>query len=60
LVGAYAMLVLLLTISINLISIQSHYHEGYTHIMKHYDVALHDIALFVCAYVFLILSKALG
>lgn len=58
--GAFAMMILLLMISINLISMQSHHHEGYAQIMKHYDVALHDLALFMCAYVFLILSKELG
>lgn len=58
--GGYLIMALLIGISINLISMQSHYHEHYQHIMKHYDVALHDIALFICAYVFVLLSKELG
>lgn len=58
--GGYAIMALLIIISVNLISMQSHSHEGYAHIMTHYDVALHDIALFICAYVFVILSKKLG
>ncbi|MBY0110134.1 MAG: hypothetical protein K2X90_03430 [Candidatus Babeliaceae bacterium] len=58
--GGYAIMALLLIISVNLISMQSHYHEGYAHVMTHYDLALHDIALFISAYVFVILSKKLG
>lgn len=58
--GGYAVIALLMGISINLISMQSHYHEQYAHVMTHYDVALHDIALFICAYVFVLLSQELG
>lgn len=58
--GGYAVMGLLMAISINLISMQSHYHEHHIELMKHYDVALHDIALFVCAYVFVLLTKELG
>lgn len=57
--GGYAVIALLGIISVNLISMQSHYHEGYAHSMTHYDLALHDIALLICAYVFVILSKKL-
>jgi hypothetical protein len=58
--GGYLVMALLAGISINLISMQSHHHEHYVQLMTHYDVALHDIALCICAYVFVLLSKELG
>lgn len=58
-VGGYIMTVWLLIISINLIAMGSHTHEGYAHIMTHYDIALRDIVMAIGAYVFVLLSKEL-
>jgi hypothetical protein len=58
--GGYIVMAFLIVISINLITMQSHHHANYAQIMTHYDVALHDIALSICAYAFVLLSKEVG
>jgi hypothetical protein len=58
--GGYVVCTWLLAISINLITMGTHFHHGYTRIMMHYDIALRDIALAIGAYVLALLSKELG
>ncbi|MBI2775195.1 hypothetical protein HYX58_04285 [Candidatus Dependentiae bacterium] len=59
-IGGYIIAAWLLIICINLISMGSHTHEGYDHIMRHYDVVVRDIVMAVGAYVLVLLSKELN
>lgn len=59
-IGGYLAMLLLLGITLNLVSMGSHSHEGYQAVMIHYDVALHDIALAVGAFAFVLLTEQLG
>jgi hypothetical protein len=58
--GGYIMTAWLLIISVNLISMGTHTHEGYQHSMTHYDVAARDVVMAVGSYVLVLLSKFLG
>lgn len=58
--GGYLVATLFIAISINLVSMGTHHHEHYEQVMKHYDVALHNIAMAISAYVFILLTKELN
>ncbi|HZW60749.1 MAG TPA: hypothetical protein VFF04_00840 [Candidatus Babeliales bacterium] len=58
-IGGYVVSAWLILISINIISMGSHHHEGCVHSVTHYDVAVRDIAMAVGAYVLVLLAKAL-
>lgn len=57
-IGGMIVCVWLLAISINLITMSTHVHDGC--MMVHYDVAVRDIAMAVGAYVLVLLSRELG
>lgn len=59
-IGGYVAALWLFIISIAVISMGTHSHEGYAHIMTHYDVALRDLVLAVGAYVLALLSQVLN
>lgn len=59
-VGGYIVSIWLWAIVINLISMGTHTHEGYAHVMTHYDIALRDIAMAIGAYVLVLLSHELN
>lgn len=59
LIGGYIITFWLLAITINLISMGTHTHVGYAHVMTHYDVALRDIAMAVGSYVLVLLTREL-
>lgn len=56
-IGGYIATLWLVMISIAVISMGTHSHEGYAHIMTHYDIALRDLVLAVGAYVLTLLSQ---
>lgn len=58
-IGGYIAALWLIIISIAVISMGTHSHEGYVHVMTHYDIALRDLALAVGAYVITLLSQML-
>lgn len=59
-IGGYLITAWLLIICINLISMGTHTHEGYAHIMWHYDIVVRDIVMAIGAYVLVLLSKELN
>ncbi|MEX0940850.1 MAG: hypothetical protein WDZ41_05815 [Candidatus Babeliales bacterium] len=56
-IGGLVVCIWLILISINLVSMGTHTHNG--HAMVHYDVAVRDIAMAIGAYVLMLLSKEL-
>lgn len=58
--GGSIIVVWLLIICLNLISMGTHSHEEYAHLMRHYDIVVRDIVMAVGAYVLVLLSKELG
>lgn len=56
-IGGYIAALWLTIISIAVISMGTHSHEGYAHVMTHYDIALRDLVLAVGAYVLAVLSQ---
>lgn len=59
-IGGYVAALWLVIISIAVISMGTHSHEGYAHVMTHYDIALRDLVLAVGAYVLALLSQVLN
>ncbi len=59
-IGGYIIVIWLLLICINLISMGTHTHEEYAHVMRHYDIVVRDIVMAVGAYVLVLLSKELN
>lgn len=59
-IGGHLITAWLLIICINLISMGTHTHEGYAHIMWHYDIVVRDIVMAIGAYVLVLLSKELN
>lgn len=59
-IGGYIITLLLVGISINLISMGSHSHQGYDHVMTHYDIALRDLVMAIGAYALALISQALN
>ncbi len=59
-IGGYLITAWLLIICINLISMGTHTHEGYAHVMRHYDIVVRDIVIAIGAYVLVLLSKELN
>lgn len=59
-IGGYLITAWLLIICINLISMGTHSHEEYAHMMRHYDIVVRDIVMAVGAYVLVLLSKELN
>lgn len=59
-IGGYIVAAWLVLISINLVTMGQHTHEGYAHAMTHYDVAIRDVAMAVGAYVLVLLSQVLN
>jgi hypothetical protein len=58
-IGGYIITLWLVAIVINLISMGTHTHAGYVHVMTHYDVALRDIAMAIGSYVLVLLTREL-
>ena len=59
-IGGYVAALWLVIISIAVASMGAHSHEGYVHVMTHYDIALRDLALAAGAYVLVLLSQVLN
>lgn len=58
-IGGYVITGWLLAIIINLISMGTHSHPGFSHVMTHYDIALRDAVMVMGSAVFILLSYEL-
>lgn len=58
-IGGYIITFWLLAIIINLISMGTHSHPGFSHVMTHYDIALRDAVMVMGSAVFILLSYEL-
>lgn len=59
-IGGYIIAIILVGISINLITMGSHTHEGYAHVMTHYDIALRDLVMAIGAYALVLIYQELN